>query len=107
CLAASNRGRDGQIYNVGGYQPCTISDSYLKVAGLAGLSPPPCISLSEARQRFNPLRWSFIAESRRLNVSKMLAELRPELRYRELEEGIRASLNDDPEGSPTGAGRSY
>lgn len=93
CLAAASRGRDGEIYNVGSGQPCTISEYYLKVAELAGLPPPPVIGLADARQRFDPLRWSFIAESRRLDVGKMFAELQPELRYRELEEGIRASLN--------------
>lgn len=94
CLAAVKHGRNGEIYNVSSGEPCTISEYYLKVAKLAGLPSPPAISLSEARQQFEPLRWSFIAESRRLDVRKMFAELQPDLRYRDLEEGIRASLDD-------------
>lgn len=94
CLAALIRGRDGEIYNVSDGQPCTLSEYYSKVAELAGLRLPPAISLIEARQRFDPLRWSFIAESRRLDVHRMFDELRPDLRYRNLEDGIRASLSD-------------
>lgn len=97
CLAACRHGRDGEIYNVSGGEPCTVTEYYLKVAELARLPAPPASSLAEARQRFDPVRWSFIAESRRLDVSKMLAELRPELHYRDLEEGIRASLVDEPD----------
>lgn len=97
CLAACRRGRNGEIYNVSGGAPCTVTEYYLKVAELARLPAPPSVSLAEARQRFGPVRWSFIAESRRLDVGKMLAELRPELRYRDLEEGIRASLVGEPD----------
>lgn len=96
CLAAWRHGHDGEIYNVSGGEPCTVTEYYLKVAELARLPAPPAISLAEARQRFDPARWSFIAESRRLDVGKMLAELRPELHYRDLEEGIRASLVHGP-----------
>lgn len=93
CFATLLRGQTGEIYNVGDGQPTTISHYYQLVAHIAGLPEPQTISLAQAQQQYTAQRLSFINESRRLNVSKMLKNLTPNLRYQDLESGIRASLN--------------
>ncbi len=62
------------------------------VATEAGLPPPPVIGVEEARKVFTPMRWSFIAESRRLDNTRLRERLGVKLRYADLPEGIRASL---------------
>jgi nucleoside-diphosphate-sugar epimerase len=90
CLAAVERGNG--IYNVADGNSITSTDYYLQVAHIAGLQPPPFIGLDEAQRVFDPVRLSFINESRRLNIDRMRTELRPHLQYTDLAEGIRASL---------------
>lgn len=69
------------------------STAYTKlVAQLAGLPAPPEIALDQARAVFSPLRWSFLAESRRLDNTRLVRELGVDLRYADLQRGIAASL---------------
>lgn len=69
------------------------STAYTKlVAKVAGLPAPPEIALAEARDVFSPMRWSFLAESRRLDNTRLVRELGVTLRYADLRAGIEASL---------------
>ena len=95
CIAALQRGRAGEIYNVSGGEPINISEYYLAVAAAAGLPVPEYISLQQAQQQFSPQRLSFINESRRLDCRKLHRELQPLLRYADINQGIRASLADE------------
>ncbi|MDH4047976.1 MAG: NAD-dependent epimerase/dehydratase family protein [Gammaproteobacteria bacterium] len=94
-IAALERNIPEGIYNVcdGDYRSATWFA--LTVAKLAGLSPPPLISRSEALASMSQLRLSFLAESRRLDTQKMREVLRFEPRYTNAEDGIRASLLAD------------
>lgn len=94
-IACIKRGTAGAVYNVAGGEPVTVTDYYLMVARAAGLGIPRFISLEEARRIYTPERLSFINESRRLDASRMRRELQPELRYTELKQGVRASLDED------------
>lgn len=93
-IACIKRGAAGAVYNVAGGEPVTVTDYYLTVARAAGLEIPRFISLEEAQRTYTPERLSFINESRRLDTSRMRRELQPELRYTELEQGVRASLEE-------------
>ena len=62
------------------------------VAREAQLPPPPEIGLDQARRVFTPMRWSFIAESRRLDNTRLRERLGVRLRYADLTAGVRASL---------------
>lgn len=63
-----------------------------QIARLAGLPAPPEISRASARISFSPMRYSFLAESRRLDVTRMLQELKVALAWSDQVAGIRASL---------------
>jgi len=93
CIAAATSPRAAcRIYNVGDGQHASSTAYFTAVARLAGLPPPPAVSREEARRRLSPGAWSFLAESRRVDTTRMQQELGLALRYADLEAGIRASL---------------
>jgi len=65
-----------------------------RVATIARLPSPPLISRAEAERTLPPSSWSFLAESRRVDNSRMLTELGVALKYRDLDVGVRASLSE-------------
>lgn len=83
------------IYNITDGHGCS-GTQYLKiVAELAGLAPPPEISLDEARLTMPASRLSFLEESRRVSNRRVLAELALQLNYPDVRDGIRASLDEE------------
>jgi len=90
CLAAMERGEDGDIYNVCDGQESTMTDYFNAVADLHDLPRPKQISLAEAEQEMNPLMLSYLKESRRMDNSKLLDKLGIDLRYPTLETGLKA-----------------
>lgn len=92
CVAAMTTDAASGIYNISDGDHRSPGSFSQAVAELAGLRPPPQIALSEALATFSSTRLSFLRESRRLDNSKMLAELNPALRYASTEAGICASL---------------
>lgn len=88
-IAAMERGRDGEIYNVSDGQPGNMADYFNAVADRAGLPRPPLVSMEESSQLSAGLR-SYLAESRRIDNRKMLRELGVRLRYPDLEAGLAA-----------------
>jgi len=92
CLAAMQRGGNGEVYNVSDGHPGSMSGYFNQVADFLGLPRPPVISLEEARRRLSPGMLSYLGESRRLHNRKMLEELQVELRYPSLAEGLPACL---------------
>jgi len=90
CEAAMARGRDGTVYNVSDGTPGNMRDYFDRVADLYGIPRPPAISLDEAQRQLSPGMLSYLGESRRLDNRKMRTELGVELRYPDLESGLRA-----------------
>lgn len=95
CLAAVERGGAGELFNVGDGQCGTMTDYFNAVADAAGLPRPPQVTMDEARRVMHPLMLSYFSESRRVDVEKMRRVLGVALRYPTLEEGLRASLQQD------------
>ena len=93
CVAAATApaARD-RVYNVGDGNHASSTTYFNAVARLAGLPPPPALPREEARRRLGPVAWSYLAESRRVDTTRMERELGVKIRYRDLEAGIRASL---------------
>ncbi len=96
CIAATEKGRAGAIYNVSDGHPTSMTDYFYRVADLLGLPRPPAVSMAEARLSLTPGMLSFIEESRRIDNSKMREELGVELLYSGLESGLAACLPDKP-----------
>ncbi len=94
CMAAMERGRDGERYNVSEGHPSTMTDYFIRLAEIAGLPHPPLISLAEGEQQLSAGMMSYMQESRRLDNRKMLQELEVELRYPDLETGLAACFDD-------------
>ncbi|MEO0997084.1 MAG: NAD-dependent epimerase/dehydratase family protein [Pseudomonadota bacterium] len=80
------------VYNVADGNHASATHFYRRVAALAGLPPPREIGRDEARTEFSAMRYSFAAESRRLDTTRLRRDLRPEFLYDDLDSGIRASL---------------
>ncbi len=79
-------------YNVSDGTPGKWGDLSIAVAEVLGLPRPRVIPFSEAAERLTPMQLSFLMESRRLDIMRMLEELRPALLYPDVVEGVRASL---------------
>jgi nucleoside-diphosphate-sugar epimerase len=88
CIAAMERAPAGGLYNVSDGHPSTMTDYFQRVADAAGLPRPEEIPLAEAPGKVSPGMLSYLAESRRLDNRRMLAELRVTLRYPELAAGL-------------------
>jgi nucleoside-diphosphate-sugar epimerase len=96
CVAAGvAASADCRIYNVTDGSEDSLTDYLLRVARIADLPAPPLISRADAERALSETSWSFLAESRRVDNRRMLAELGFALEFRDLEAGIRASLADD------------
>ena len=91
--AVVNREARG-VYNVTDGNSITSTEFFDAVARLAGLPCPPRVPMEEAQLTFSPERLSFIDESRRVGNDRMLKHLRVQLKYADIESGIRASLEE-------------
>ncbi len=92
CIAAMERGGDGEIYNVSDGQPGNMADYFNQVADATGLPRPPVISPEQASGQLSAGLRSYLAESRRIDNGKMLRELHVQLQYPTLSKGLRASV---------------
>ncbi len=92
CIAAAKKGKAGDIYNVSDTHAVKSSYYYKLVAKLAGLTAPEEVSYATALATFDSKRLSFLTESRRLNVNKLLENLQPELLYTKLENGVKQAI---------------
>ncbi len=93
CLAAMERGGNGEIYNVSDGHPGNMTDYFNQVADFAGLPRPPLIDADAGKEQLSAGLRSYLAESRRVDNRKMLRELGVKLRYPTLEEGLNACFS--------------
>ena len=88
CIAAARCHRPSAVYNVSDGHPTTMTDFFYRVADRLGIPRPPAISLEEARRRLGEGMLSYLAESKRIDNRRMLAELGVKLRYPDLNAGL-------------------
>lgn len=92
CAAAALDPEARGVYNVTDGN-ATSSTAFLdRLAELAGLPRAPRISLDEAQLTLSPERLSYLNESRQVTNQRMLTHLRVKLRYTNLDDGLRHSL---------------
>jgi nucleoside-diphosphate-sugar epimerase len=89
CVAAAEKGKPGEIFNVSDGQPGTMSQFFNAAADLLGLPRPPRVSMDEARRVMAPMMLSYLTETRRMDNRKMRERLGVTLRYPDLESGLR------------------
>ena len=88
CIAAAERGKAGEIYNVSDGQPSTMSRYFKDIAVAYGLPLPPEVSLEEAQKVMSAGMLSYLKESRRLDNRKLVEELGVVLGYPNLAVGL-------------------
>lgn len=92
AVAAGEKARPGEIYNVSDGHPSTMTDYFFRVADLLGIPRPPAISLEQAEKELGSGMLSYLAESKRIDNRKMLKELEVELVYPDLEKGLPSCI---------------
>jgi nucleoside-diphosphate-sugar epimerase len=92
CLAAAEKGGDGDIFNVSDGHPGSMTSYFNAAADALGMPRQPQVALEEARQAMSPLMFSYVSESRVVDNSRMLERLDIRLRYPTLAEGLPASV---------------
>jgi len=94
CLAAADKIQASGIFNVGDGNPLSATGFAQATARATGLKAPRLVSRSEAPQVIGPGRWSFLSESRLLDVRRLQEELAPAMRYSNPLDGLAASLKE-------------
>ena len=90
CIAALWRGKRQRVYNVNDDSRLKMADYFDQAADLYGLPRPPRLSREALSKIVNPMRLSFMAESRQMDNTRMKRELRLVLRYSLVSDGLRA-----------------
>ena len=88
CWRALWLGLPQRIYNVSDHSELKMGDYFDLAADLYGLPRPPRVSRSSAREQLPVMLLSFMDESRRLVNTRMVQELRLQLRYPTVHAGL-------------------
>jgi nucleoside-diphosphate-sugar epimerase len=91
CIAALWRGRPQRVVHACDHSELRMGDYFDLVADLHGLARPARISLEQARRELGPMQLSFMSESRRLDNRRLATELRVQLRYADVRDGLVAA----------------
>ncbi|MCE2781000.1 SDR family oxidoreductase [Limnohabitans sp.] len=88
CAAALWRGKPQRVVNVTDDTDLKMGDYFDLAASLYGLPKPPRISRDDANTALPLMLLSFMSESRRLDNTRMKQELRLQLRYPHVRDGL-------------------
>lgn len=80
------------LYNVGDGNTMTNTEFVAEVAAQLGVEAPPTTDLDTLRAQATPQAWSFLRESREVDVTRMRTQLGVTPRYQHPKDGIAASL---------------
>lgn len=94
CVAAARVDRRFRVYNVSDGQQSNMTEYFLTLADYFGLPRPPQVDWAQAEQVMSEGMLSYLRESRRMDTSRMRAELDVQLQYPTLEQGL-ASCRED------------
>lgn len=89
CLAAIERGKDGDIFNVSDGESGKMNDYFNAITDLMGVERLPQVSLEEGRKVMSPLMLSYMTESRKISNKMMLEKLGIQLRYKTMYDGLK------------------
>jgi nucleoside-diphosphate-sugar epimerase len=90
CVAAMSSCHRNTVYNVSDGHPSNMTDYFFRVADAAGLPRPPEVSREEAQHVLSSGMLSFLNDSRRMDNTRLLEELKISLQYPELDTGLAA-----------------
>lgn len=92
--AALRYGRTNRCYNASDDSEMKMGDYFDLVADRFGLPHAPRIRRDEAEKKLSPLLLSFMSESRRLDNRRIKTELRAQLRYPQIADGVNAAWRE-------------
>lgn len=88
CVAAAEKGRADNIYNVSDGCESNMTEYFLTLADYFNLPRPPLVDWDDAEEKIGEGMLSYLKESRRMDNSKMLRELEIKLEYPNLLSGL-------------------
>jgi nucleoside-diphosphate-sugar epimerase len=88
CQLALWRGKPQRVYNVNDDSQLLMGDYFDMAAGLYALAKPPRISRAQAQTELPAMQLSFMSESRRMVNTRMKRELRLQLRFADVKDGL-------------------
>jgi nucleoside-diphosphate-sugar epimerase len=88
CQLALWRGKPQRVYNVNDDSQMKMGDYFDMAAGLYGFAKPSRISRAQAQTELPAMQLSFMSESRRMVNTRMKRELRLQLRYADVKDGL-------------------
>lgn len=94
CIAALSNQEARGVYNVTDGNSYTTTQFLDRVAAMANLPQAPRVSMDEAQLTFSAERLSFLNECRQIGNERLLKNLGVRLRYSDVNEGIKASLEE-------------
>lgn len=94
CLAAIEKGEDGEVINICDGETSTMTDYFNAVAEAFNLPRPPQVTMAEAKEQMPPLLFSYFSESRRIDNRRMRERLGVKLLYPDLASGLAACKKD-------------
>jgi nucleoside-diphosphate-sugar epimerase len=89
CQLALWRGQSQRVYNVNDDSQLLMGDYFDMAADLYGLARPPRISRTQAQTELPAMQLSFMSESRRMVNGRAKRELRLQLRYAQVQQGLK------------------
>ena len=90
CVRALTHGLPGRVYHASDSTELKMGDYFDLAARLCQLPAPPRIGRAQAAAVLSPMQLSFMSESRRLDNQRLLRELRLQLHYPTVMEGLTA-----------------
>ena len=88
-IAALHNAKPNRVYHASDDSELKMGDYFDVVADAHHLPRPPRLPRAEVERAVSPALWSFMNESRRMTNARMKRELKVELRYPTIEEGLR------------------
>ena len=88
CLAAARIEHPLAVYNVSDGHPSTMTDFFFSVADMTGLPRPPVVDKQEATAALSTEMRSYLAESKRIDNTRMREHLGVDVRYPDLASGL-------------------
>ncbi|MEA1889776.1 MAG: NAD-dependent epimerase/dehydratase family protein [Pseudomonadota bacterium] len=88
CIAAAEHGLNGEIYNISDGCDSNMTRYFFQIADYLGLPRPPSVGWQEAEAALSKGMLSYLRESRQMDNSKMLKQLKIQLKYPDLSTGL-------------------
>jgi len=90
CVKAMFESPANEIYNVADGNPSSISDYFIQIAKIFDLPQPKLLDWESAEKEISPAMLSYLHESKKINVDKLLNQLNITLEHPTLIEGLQA-----------------